>query len=460
MGTTETLARFVIETGYNDFPKEAVELAKGYILDCIGHTIGGSGEEVSQRLMNHLRESGGKPEVGVTGGRFKTTVPNACWVNGTSAHALELEAAGRFGGSNYSPLIPSALALGEMLGASGKSVIEAFILGVEIQGKVGLGSIGAPNRGYIGFMYGPIGVAAIAAKLMKFDTNLLTTSLGLAIPYCGGFRRSTGTMAHLLDSGTAARDGVVAAFLAKAGITACQDLIEGWEGFGEVYCEGEQGGYDFDAMTRDLGKPFYIISPGTSAKSYGCCVQNDRALDAIFKLIEQYDIYYDQVESVEVETPPHTGKMLRFNEPRNGEEAKFSLKHSLAAALLMRKPEMPWTAPFTDERAVDPKYKEARAKIDWKIRTDLPMTRVHTGEQKVALKMRDGRVLTNAVDASNQRGARGKDLSREDRLAIFRSCVKGKISDAQAERLVTLISNLEEIDNVREIAEIMTSAQV
>lgn len=458
MGVTETLSRFVVETGYDDIPNEAVQLAKGYIFDCIGHTIGGSAEPVSQNLMRYIGECGGPQEAGVTGGGFKTTVPNACWVNATAAHALELEAAGRFGGSNYSPLIPAALALGEMLKAPGKAVIEAFILGVEIQGKVGMGTIGAPNRGWIGFIYGPIGVAALTAKMLNFNVDQLKVAWGHAAPYCGGFRRSTGYMTHLLDSGTASRDGVTAALLAKADITSCPDIIEDWEGFCEVYAKGGEGGYDLDVMSKDLGNPFYIISPGTAVKSYGCCMQNDRALDALFQLIEEHNIYYDQVESVEVETPPHTGKMLRFNDPQNGEEAKFSLKHSLAAALIDRKPDLPWTRPFTDKAAVAAKYKEARGKINWKIRHDLPMTRVHVGEQKVTVRMKDGCVLTNAVDALKQKGARNVDFSQEERMTLFKNCVKGKLSEAQVKRLSELVSNLERLEDVREITDIMTSA--
>ncbi|MBI2909650.1 MAG: MmgE/PrpD family protein [Chloroflexi bacterium] len=460
MGTTETLAKFVVEAKYRDIPREAIELAKGYIFDCVGHTLGGAPEPVTRRLVKMLKASGGAEEAGVAGWRFKTTLPNACWINGTAAHALELEAAGRFGGSNYSPVIPAALALGESLKASGKAVLEAFILGVEIQGRIGMGTIGAPNRGWIGFVYGPFGAAAAAAKLWKFSVEQLEIAFGHAGPYCGGFRRSTGYMTHLLDSGTACKDGMTAALLAKYGVTSCPDVIEDWEGFCEVYAKGGSGEYDLETMTRNLGNPWYIVDPGTAVKSYGCCMQNDRAVEALFGLISQHDIHYEDVVSVDVETPPHTGKMLRFNDPIDGEQAKFSLKHSLAAALLARKPDMPWTAPFTDAMAVDPKYKEARKKISWTLRTDLPMTRVHVGEQKVTVRMKDGRVLTNAVDALRQKGARGAaDLTMEERMTIFKSCAQGKLSDAKIKRLADLLLNLEKVKDVSEVTDLMTSAK-
>ena len=91
MNTTDTLAKFLVETKSDDIPEEAMNLAKGFICYGLGYMLGGSREEVTQMAIRVVKEEGGADECGVVGGGFRTSLTNAVFVNGLSGHALELE---------------------------------------------------------------------------------------------------------------------------------------------------------------------------------------------------------------------------------------------------------------------------------------------------------------------------------------------------------------------------------
>jgi 2-methylcitrate dehydratase PrpD len=453
MGTTERLAKYAVDTSYRDFPKEAVTIAKDLILDCLGDMLGGSRDPVCQISIRYVKESGGVPECGVIGGGFRTSLTNAAFVNGSAAHGLELEAVGKFSGSNICTIIPAALSVGEKFNLSGKAVLEGVILGFEVHGKIGLGAPGGADRGFCSIpLLGPIGAAATASKMMGLDSKQMRMAYGMAISQSGGLYRQTGSMSHLLESGFACRNGVTAALLAKEGMTSDPDLIEGLGGFAEIFCTGA-GGYNLEEMTKNLGDPFYIVKPGTNVKKYGACFFNHPALEALFQLIQEHDIRYDDVNSVQADIPAFFPRLLRFSDPQDGEQAKFSLQHALGAAIVDGKPELPYLRPFTDAGAVDPRYKEARKKINPVIREDSEYGRRIKGTP-VTVKLKNGKSFSKTVEVF--KGSPEMPLSKDELRARYENCARGVLSSQQVQRSIELVLNLENLDSILELMEFVT----
>lgn len=452
MGTTEKLARFVMETGYSDFPKEVVGVTKNHILDCLGAMLAGSREPVSQIVMRYVKNNGGVAEAGAIGGGFRTSLSNAALVNGTSGHARELEAVGKYPASDTLHVIAAALSVAERFKLSGKSVLEGVIFGEEVQGRVGLGAPAGFYRGHCGIsLYGPLAVAAAVSKMIGLNIHQAQMAMGVAISESGGFHRQTGSMTHLFESGLSSRNGVEAALLAKEGMTSEPNLLEGEGGFCDLYCSKE--GYDLEIMTRDLGNPFYILSPGVSVKKHGCCFFNHRSLDALFQLIEEQDLHYDEVESVQVDVDPKVPKLLRFPEPENGEQAKFSLQQSLGAALVDRKVDLPYVRPFTDAGAVDPKYREARKKVKVIVHEDWEPGWAFF-HSSVIVKLKDGRSYSKGVDVL--KGSPEMPLSKEELVTRYKNCAQGILASDQMQRSIDLVFNLENLENVLELMELVT----
>lgn len=449
MGVTKKLAQFIVDTHYDVFDDNVVRVAKELILNGLGTMIAGVRERVSEIAIKHVKDMGGVAEVGVVGGGFRTSLTNAVFVGGISVHAIEQEACGRFAGGPLYALIPTALSIAEKFRLPGKSVLEGVVLGHEIQGRLGLGCPGGSNRGWSG-VYFPIGVAACASKMMNLDVVQTRMALGAVADAIGGSWRHCGYMNHFMLGGISCWNGVTAALLAKEGLTADPDIIDGEGGFGDWV-----GEYEPETVVKNLGNPFYIVSPGVAIKKYNCCFGMHRVLDALWQLIWEHDIYYDQVDNVQVEIPKFVTKLVHYDDPQNGEQAKFSFQHAFAVLLVDRLPDGKTDArSFSDTGAVDPRYKEAREKVTVVV-TEQPGGRTLVGkEMPVTIRLKDGR--TYSKEAPILKGSPESPLSKEEIVERYKDHVRGFWSSQQVQRSVDLVFNLDNLPDILELMEIAT----
>lgn len=458
MGLTHDVAKFVTEKGFSNFSEDDIRVAKELILDAIGVMIGGAKEKATQIAIEYAKDSGGAEECGVLGGGFKTSLTDATLINGTSCHNRELEAVGPYTGSNPMTNIPVALNAAEKYKLSGKSVIEGTIIGLEVQTKMGIAGPGSFDKGFSSIpLYGTFGAAATLGKMTKMSVEQMQHAFGIGIAHCSGQQRQQGTMTHLLESGLGCRNGVTAALLAKGGMTSDPDLIEGDRGFYDLFCSTGRG-YNIEGVAASLGNPFCIASPGVVVKTYGCCHFNHRGIDAMQDMIKEHNIRYEDVENVDVEIPPFVAKMLaRFPEPKNGEEAKFSLPQSLGATLIDGKVDLPYVRPFSDAGAVDPRYQEARKKINVITREDWTGGRSVPWKIIVTVKMKDGSKFTRTKEKDAEiKGGIENPLSKEEVMSRYEASLEGFFSPEQVKRSIELVSKLENLNDIAELMELAT----
>jgi 2-methylcitrate dehydratase PrpD len=455
MGLTYEIAKFVVEKGHNDFLKEDIEVVKNLVFDALGVMIGGCGESVVQRTIRYVKDSGGVEECGVLGGKFRTSLTNAVLINGTSAHAQELESEGVYSGSLPMTNIPVALNVAEKFKLSGKAVIEGIIIGLEVETKLGMGGPGAFDRGFSSIpTFGTFGAAATAGKMMKLSIDQMQHAFGIGTAQCSGQQRQQGSMTHLLEAGIACRNGVTAALLAKEGVMSDPNLIEGERGFYDLFCSGGRG-YDTEAVIRSLGNPFCITSPGILIKKYANCFFNQRAMDALLQLMKENDIRYDAVDNVQVEIPTFIAKMLnRFPDPKSGAEAQFSLCQSLGSILADGKADLPSVRPFTDGGAKDPRYQEARKKVKVVEHTEWVAGRSTPWWTPVTVSLKDGREFTKTVERA--KGEHQNPLSRQELVARHKALVQEFLSPKQNQRSVDLAFDLENLENISELMKLVT----
>ncbi len=454
MGLTREVAKFIVDKGYKDFSKAEIQAAKNLILDAVGGMIGGAKEPATAITIQFAKDTGGTAECGILGSGVKTSLLNAALANGTSCHSQELEAIGLYTGSNPMTNIPIALNVGEKFNLSGKAVIEGTIIGLEVQTKLGMGGPGSFDRGLSSIpLYGSMGAAASAGKMMNMDVVQLQHALGIAIAQSSGQQRQQGYMTHLLEAGLGCRNGVTAAMLARGGMTADPDLIEGERGFYELFCAGGRG-YNHENVVPSLGNPFCVT--GIFTKKFGCCFFNHRAMDALVQLLQEHKIRFEDVAGVEAEIPPFVANMLRYPEPKNGEEAKFSLEQSLGSILIDGKLDLPHVRPFNDAGAVDRRYQNARRMIKVIERKDWGGGRSAPWSTPVTVHLKDGRKYTQAVSADELRGGGKNPLSQEEFAGRYRAMTQGFLSSSQIDRSIELVSNLENLDSIAELMKLAT----
>ena len=228
MTVTEKLANFITETNLKDMSPEVVILTKRAIIDTLGVALAGSVQPEGKAISAFVNDFRCQPVAGVIGDKVRTSSPLAAMANGTIAHLLDYDDCAEAGVQGHPSvvLVPVVLALGEELKASGKEVIAAYVLGLDIWARV---SSIMPQLHLKGWhptsVLGTIGAAASAAKLLKLTPEQTAIALGIASSEAAGLIHNFGTTTKPLHAGNSAKNAIIAALLAKRGFTASKNIL-------------------------------------------------------------------------------------------------------------------------------------------------------------------------------------------------------------------------------------------
>ena len=331
MKTTETLAQWIVATKFEDVPAAAIEQAKKSILDYIGTATYGTTTPLGKIMLEFTREQGGNPQARVIATNLRTASTAAAFANGACGHAEDFDDLGGVGGHPATVLTPTVLALADELHLSGRDLLTAWAVGYEIGTRLSANNH-TDRDWHPTAIYGTMGATAAASKLLRLDVEKTRMALGIAGSEAGGLRRNFGTMTKPFHPGQVARNGIIAAKLAAKGYTSDPDIIEGRQGYADNF-GGDK--CNIPAMTKFLGKVWFLEEEGTRIKPWPCCGGNHQMLTGLLALIKEKKLKADEVESVEHIGPniPCTGALLR-TEVTQGLEGKFTMAYNISAALI------------------------------------------------------------------------------------------------------------------------------
>jgi 2-methylcitrate dehydratase PrpD len=450
MGATEKIAEFIVGTDYEDIPRDAVEKAKRTALDCLGATLAGVVEPVSQTITGYVTKLGGPPQASVFGAGFKVSVQDAALANGVIAHALDYDDCGVKIGHPSVLVFPAVLSLGQHLGASGQDILTAYMVGLEVAGKLALHADFKLMQARLNHQtwYGSIGAAAACAKLLRLDVAKTRMALGIGANFACGLSANHGSMVGPMAAGNACRNGVVAALMAQEGITANPNIIEGKNGFYDTLAGA--GHYDAERMADGLGDPFYIESPGIGLKKYPSCYHTHRALDGVFQLLGKHRLNDKDIVEVDVGTSERAMRVLAFSEPATPYQAKFSMPYCIAAAVVDHEVTLDT---FTAHKMEDRGIVEARKKVHlsfpdipiWPGLADVGPDTEFVGNP-VTIRTADGRSYSARVDIP--RGDPALPLTDDELLAKYQDCGRSQLPPEELERSIDLVLGLEKMTDV------------
>jgi len=442
--TTKEIAEWVCRGGYQDFSQEMVDYAKLMALSHLGMTVAGSTMPFGKIATQYVKDQNCPAEAGVLGGGFRTSAEYSALANGSLSHTTELEDDSFPEGLYSCGAWPTVFAMGEKFNLSGKDIIEAYILGYEVGAEIGVASERAIGDGYLnaaGCL--TIGSAAMAAKLLKLDVEKTTHALSIAASQANGIARQTGAGAHLIEAGFAGRNGICAASLAKLGFTGNPTILEGRGGFMDLWA----GEPEFDLP---LGEGYRVMEIGI--KKYPCCYLMQRNIDGVLELIDEHNISWDDVESVEHGINHTVSLYLKYPQPETGEDARFSLPHSTVACFFEKKV---FLDSYTDAKAQDPKFKEARkkVKVDVHEEWDRGYFAFHS---PVTIRLKDGTAHEKVcIDA---KGDPSRRLNTDEVMQKYMDCMDfaGTFSSAAAEKAAEMALSLDKLEDVSELAGVLT----
>ena len=435
MTTTRTLAEFIADTEFESLPSPVVEAAKIAILDGVANMAAGSVQELADIIGRYVRDAGGSAQASVIGWGYKTNPPSAAFANGVFGHCLDYEIQGFPPTHGTSSCLPSALALAEQHHIPGSRVVTAYVLGWEIQGRLRAASAPATRTGYHPpGLVGPLGGAAASAKTLGLDADQTLMALGIAASRTGGLTANTGTMVKSTHPGNAARMGAEAGILAGMGYTASDEVLESPVGYAAALFGGE---FDWDVATGGLGASWRLIDPGFDVKRFPAQVYMQNAIEAALNLRDENGIGPDDIEQV---TISRRGRGHSGPRPRSGLDGKFSVEYCAAAALLDGRVGIDT---FTDPRRFSPDMEDMLGRM--RVEPEGP----ESGATLATAVLKDGRTVSAECVAFS--GSAGNPMSREQRMAKVQDCFVRALSDADAERVLDMLENLENLDDTAQL---------
>lgn len=437
--------RFAAFAATGAVPAGARRIAQAAWLDTIGVILAGSVEPPARIVQQVCAAEGGHERCRVLGTPLVTGAAAASLANGTAAHALDYDDMCFVSLAHPSaPLVPAALAAGELTGSSGRDLLDAYVIGFEIEAALGRGM--NPSHYARGWhctsTLGSIGAAAAAARLLRLDVARTAQALSIAASEASGVKENFGTMVKPLHAGLAARNGVLAALLTAEGFTASEAAIDGSQGFIAAMSDEARDATAFEG----LGSRWEILETGVTVKLYPSCAATHPALDALLDLRRQHGFQGADVVSMEVVVDAVTPSVLIYAEPRTGLEAKFSMQFCAAAAAVLGRVGIDT---FDDARLGDPAIRRLASHVVMRVDEAIGRGAPSLTQAQVTVHLRDGRVLT--ARAHGARGYPDRPASHEELEAKFRSCAARVLRGETAEGVLSDLRQLEDLSDVRHL---------
>jgi len=460
-GLTRYVSEFIVSTRYEDIPADVMALGKKSLLDGFGLALAGSVSTLAPLMKEYIQSLGLCAGKGSMIGTAQKVAPRfAAFANGSFIHADDYDdtqlavAKDRVYGlltHPTVPVLPPAFALCEVGARSGKDLLTAYHVGVEVECKIAEAI--SPRHYNDGFhttgTVGTFGSAAACAKLRGLDATKTAYALGITAAEAGGLRENFGSMTKPFHAGHAAEAGVVATDLAALGWTAAPNILEAQYGF--FHAAG--GGFDPSAIVDRLGKPWTFASPGVSIKPYPSGSLTHPAMGEMMRLIRQYDIKPADVEKVDVGANHSMVTTLLHHHPTTGLQAKFSMEFGISILLLERKAGL---AEYTDAVVQRPDVQEMIRRVNFYVDPEAEQAGFDKMTSILKVHMKDGRTLTGRAQFA--KGSPANPMSYDEVAEKFRGCAEfARWPRQRAEAVIEFVKAMENARDVNSLTAMLTT---
>src|SRR2546425_10760695 len=457
---TDYVAGFVVATRADDIPADVMHLGKRSVIDGLGLALAGAASQTSAITRHYLASLGIASSGGstVVGSDLRLPARFAAFANGVSIHADDYDdtqlavAKDRVYGlltHPTAPALPPVLALAERDRRSGRDLMTAYHVGVEIECKVAEAIL--PRHYQQGFhstaTCGAIGAAAAAAKLLGLDREATRRALSLGATQAGGLRENFGTMTKPFHAGRAAESGVVAAELAAFGFTASPNGLEADRGF----FRAAGGGYSAEMIDGKLGTPWTFAFPGVSIKPHPSGSLTHPGMAGMLDLIPRHDLRPTRGKRVSLGTNHNMPKALIHHLPRTQPQAEVHMEFCMGILLIERKAGLEqFTDAVVNRRAVHALLRRVEFGVHPPA-ADAGLDKMNTNLEGEA---NDGSPTNRAAGSGHNRPA--DPMSDDELEEKFMECATwGGLDRSCAQRIVDLAWRIDELENIDKLTRLL-----
>ncbi|MDB5803896.1 MAG: MmgE/PrpD family protein [Betaproteobacteria bacterium] len=431
VGTTLELARFVAASRVQDMPAPVMHEAKRALLNWAGCALGGCRDQSVDIALAALTEFAGPPQATIIGRGLRSDALSAAAFNGLISNILDFDDTHLRTVIHPSVPVAAALcALAERTPVAGAQLLHAFILGVEVECRIG--NAISPEHYDAGWHVtstcGIFGAAAACAKLLDLNPQQIAWAFGLAANQAAGTTGAHGSMSKSWNMAGAARNGLLSALLAAKGYTSTEQALEGARGFTQVLAKRR----DLDEITRGLGQSWELAQ--NTYKPYPCGIVGHPIIDGGLELhVEK--VGADAIESIELRVHPLVQMLMGNPAPRTGLEAKLSVHHCVAAAIIRGEVGV---REFTGASAVDPALQALRARVSLNIDPAMPKE-----STLLSVRLRDGTMIEKKI--AHATGSLEKPMSDAALEQKFRAVAASGCPQCDAGAVVELAWSLDQL---------------
>jgi len=436
-GATEKLAQFVVATRWDDLPPPVVHQAKRSLMNFFAVTLTGCGNATIETALQSLAAFSGGNQATLIGRRERIDALSAAFLNAAGANVLDFcDTHVPTAIHPTAPVAPALLAFAELRRVSGRDLLLAFVLGQEVECRIGLAmSPSHYNKGWhITSTCGVFGAAAGAGKLVNLTATQMGWALGTASTQSAGLCECLGTPTKSVSVGNAARNGLWSALLAANNFDGPPEPLNGVQGFYNAMGETPR----LSLLTDGLGESWEIMK--TAYKPYPCGFVIHPVLDCV--LDWRRDNPAARAERVVVTGNPLLAARTDRPDISTGRESQVSVQHAVAAALVTGRAGVDQ---FTDACVNDPGVRALRGKIE--VVRDESFA---TTSAAVAITTADGRTHKLAQPAA--RGSDANPMSDKDLEDKLRTAAAGRNPGHDVSPLIAAVWTLDREDDVSKLA--------
>jgi len=436
-GPTSTLATFVAEQQSEQVPEPVMHAARRALVDHIGVTVAGSTDDATRRARDAIAASESGGGATVVGARMRVSPPFAAFLNAFASHVLDLDDVYNPPGTTVHgscSVWPAILAIADNRPVSGRDALASFALGFEVETRVAhaAGQTHYDVGWHVTGTSGHVGAAAAAARTMGLDRNQIEHAMAAGATQAAGLRIMAGSDLKSMHPGKAAMDGVLAATLVEHQLTASAKAIEGDFGYLAVMSAAPAP----EKITAGLGESWNLTSNGH--KLYPSGSLTHPMVDGVIALVTENGIAPDDVTVIDVRVSPPAARFTDRPRPATPMEAKFSLRHCAAAAVVFRRL---GTDELSAEVLARPDVIDLRDRV--KVVAD---PAIGKQDADVEITLASGRTLSTEVRGN--RGTPSAPLADDELNVKFLELVAPVLGAERAERLLATCWQLDELPDV------------
>lgn len=459
MSHTGRLADYAHALRFADLPAEVVEQAKLLTLHVVGVALAGRQTPQGVDAIGLARGMGGESaEATIWGERGRVSASQAAFANGTLADVLDWEDCS-WTGHPSAGAIPAAFAAAERAGASGREYLTAIVAGYEVYQRVAM-AVQPSHETYLKFGWGLtswqiLAAAVPAARLLLETPQQMRQAIGIAAIMTPIVNRKVSLdrsdMYHY-QHGLTSRDGIVAADIARSGITGLEDVLDGDHGYWVTLSDQ----CDWDWMTRGLGEQFLVLQ--TLFKRWPVNMWVQQFLDMADDIRRSERFAIDDIESIVVspdfsKTAGASRMVKRPDGYLSTTDAQFSIPFCIARYLLDPTPSADWFAPASLR---DPATLALATRVDATGEKTSPLDSFALFQQgdyvraAIRIVLRDGRTIERQLHYP--KGHPRNRMSRQELSDIFRIAARKSFDAQRIEQIIAAVLHLDEAQSLRELA--------